>query len=175
MAQTSKPDLRFLIDVSRSDSFLKVTARIVYIGTEEHNAGRVLNPLGDSYRSDWEDTVADLVVDAQADAQAGDGDVRWYGYHARYSSPFSVSLRRAEAMVKTLRKVEKHLAAQETKFGWVQDYYTFLARVADCLGIKHFGWVTERGSFMSESTYRWTDINSLRFHVEGEAKKLVGA
>lgn len=60
-----------------------------------------------------------------------------YGGAPEYREVYSVNLSRAEAMVATLRKIQKHRDKLATRFGYERDFCDMVARTCDALGIKH--------------------------------------
>lgn len=168
MAQEKIPQLRFIVKTEKSDDLVVLTARLVYIDPKD---GRIKNPLGGNWRGSWENGLADLTVRAQANLSDG----QFYGYEVEYSQPFSVRLVQAEAMVKTLRKIQKHLDKLEAKYGHCDNVYTYLAWVADAIGVVSYGDLVARSaSFYNDNEYRWGNIDQAKFWVQEAVVKLGG-
>lgn len=116
--------------------------------------------------------LADLHVVAQLD-RTSNGQP--YGWKVEYRDVYSVDLRRADTMLKTLRKVERGLTRIQTELGYPETFPAYLARVAKVLGIKRFGWrVGERnGHSYSDNEYRWTDADGMAYHVNDLCAKFL--
>lgn len=116
-----------LLDVDDAYGTRKLVARVVY----QNDHGELLNPLDNGTRDDL--ALADLEVTAYVDR---DNPHAW-GFHHGYA-PHHVELQRAEAMVRTLRKIAKGLDAATAEQGYVADFATYVLRVAATLRIRVF-------------------------------------
>lgn len=97
-----------------------------------------------------------------------DGVVHWWGYGIEYKGVYSLDLRRAEVIVKTLRSIERKMDKLRDRFGYVSDFPSYLAYVADALGCQsgspfgvHTSEMTYNGTF-----YKWTDAKGLTFMLD---------
>lgn len=108
----------------------------------------------------------------QVRCQGDNGDTaahrRLYGFEVEYR-PFSVDLLRAEAMVKTLRHVERVLQRCADRFGRVDSFADYAVRVAMALGIRTFMVVGVPHATMSAGeAHNWLRDKDSRW-VAGEA------
>ena len=70
-------------------------------------------------------------------------------------------------MVKTFRKIERHLTKLEAKYGYAGDLFTYLARVADALGVTSFGNLVARStSFYNDNEYRWGNVDQAKYWIQ---------
>lgn len=176
MAQAPKLDLRFLVrmDKSSSGEYGKFTARVVFV-----DEGRVRHPSG-TWAGSNEAPYADLTVTAQCNLRPQDGDTkRWYAVEFGYSDPsHAVDLRRAEVMLKTLRRAQAKLDKLSDEFGWSEDLGTVLTRVATALGIKLYAmadtYTGDRYGQPMVGDYRWTDATGILYAMETGHRTLVG-
>lgn len=178
MAQNGKLELRFLVrmDKSHTGEYGKFTARIVFV-----DEGRVRHP--DAHWSGSNETpYADLSVTAQCNRRPRDDEsqgVRWYGVEFGYHDVSTVDIRRAEAMAKTLRSVQKKLDKLQDEFGWSEDVRIMLTRVASALGIKLFAmsdsYTGERYGQPMVEDYTWLDATGIVLAVMEAHSALVGA
>jgi hypothetical protein len=98
-----------------------------------------------------EHPLAGLVISSQGNSR--DEERHLYAFEARYHSIYSVDTRKAESMLKTLRKVSKALEAAEAEYGWATDYPEFARRILKALGIKEVWFTTDRSRFLSQQGY----------------------
>lgn len=178
MATAPKLDLRFIVrlDKSQSGEYGKFTARVVFV-----EDGRVRHPSG-SWSGSNEAPYADLSVTAQCNryprSDEGQG-TGWYGVEFGYHDVSSVDLRRAEAMAKTLRRVQTKLDKLQDEFGWSEDVRVILTRVAVALGIKNFAmsdsYIGDRYGQPMVGDYNWLDATGIVLAVMEAHTTLVGA
>lgn len=153
-------EVRLLVSVDASrdmgQSLMSLVVAPVYAGED----GFLRN-----YTDSWGDEpMADLRISAQADYVSEDA----YGWRVEYAQPYSVDLRRAEMMVKTLRKVQRGLDRMERDLGYAESFGAFVARVGKVLGVSRYGWISEHGEVSwqySDNTYRWTDAAGMGLHL----------
>ena len=139
MSKPAKLDLRLLLHVARSDSFVQFRAALVLINED----GKVRNLSATSSRFSPEFGLADLTVTAQADVNS-EGD--WYGVHVQYQEPFVVDIHRAEAMVKVLRKVNKVFEAAGERLDWIPNLEVAFDLLSRALGLPYRGILIDAGS-----------------------------
>jgi hypothetical protein len=133
---------------------LRISAHPVMVTT----TGTVRNYVDSVTPEPW----ADLRITAQFDHVA----TQPYGWRVEYHNVYAVELARAEAMVKTLRKIERGLERLRAEFGYPESFAAYVARVAKVLGVKQFGWRSpDGGMFPNGTQYRWTDADGLASHV----------
>lgn len=144
-------------DMGLGDRVLRLTARLVYF-----DGGEIRNFVGGSFDPH---ALEDLTVTAQADRASDDA----YGWRVEYSRPYSVDLRRAEQMAKTLRKVDAGLRRIEKRDGYPESFGQYLARVATVLGVdpQRRGWRKgpDANGIVPPGEWRWTDASGLTAHV----------
>lgn len=165
----SEHETAFLLDSKKSDyspPVLSLSAAPVMLS----NTGEVRNFSTVGFDAD---PLGDLHVSAQLDRVATNGQP--YGFKVEYREAFSVDLRRADAMVKTLRKVERGLTRIQTELGYAETFPAYLARVAKVLGIKQFGWrIGDRdGPLYEHNRYHWTDASGLSSYVDNACVKFL--
>jgi hypothetical protein len=148
MTTTSSPRrLAFLLDAQVEDAVrsidqaahLSLTARIV----ELNDDGNVRNIL----ESD-DAGLADLVVQARAAADMGPGT---YGWAVEYLQPYAVDLPRAQAMARTLAKLQRGMGRLDERLGHPESFGAYLLRVAEVLRVRDFcSWNKRPRSLMYE-------------------------
>lgn len=164
-------DLRFLLAVTRTNwsggsNYFHIKAHVVYIGESSgRNPGEVLNPQFDNYGTAYERSVGDfdsLVVSAQRDAMESEHFLPWYGFGVEFDKFGGVKLKRAESMVKVLRKIERKLDKLQEDFGYPADFSTYLIRVANALGMTGHCYGIRTDEMRPDGTnYRWMNANTL--------------
>lgn len=126
-----------------SGRFLRLSAHPVYIID-----GEVRNFV-DGVMTD--EPFADLRITAQHDERSSTGPYSW---RVDYFQPYTVGLRRAETMVKTLRRIDRRMAAMQTELGYPESYAAYVARVGKVLGVKSYGWRSEEMT-INGTHYQW--------------------
>lgn len=116
-----------LLNVDDAYGTRKLVARVVY----QNDQGELLNPLDTGTSVDI--ALANFEVTAYVDR---DNSHAW-GFHHGYAPP-RVELQRAEAMVRTLRKIAKGLEVATVEQGYVNDFATYILRIAATLRIRAF-------------------------------------
>lgn len=167
---STKPDIRFIVSTKTTANFddsryLHVTANVVVVTAEG-----IRNPLFDSYANEGAGHLDGYQVTAQMDNTSN----RFYGFRADFGDLYRVGLKRAESMVKVLRKIDRHLAKLDVKYGYVTDVSAFAARVADAIGSTDahcFGIKSTNGWSHDDSGYRWLDTDGLRGHLDQQVKE----
>lgn len=95
--------------------------------------GKPRNPrwdfLNDKDYQFFEDLTATCYI-------SNDGMDTPYGYHVEYFSPYSVELRDAEKMYKTLKKINNKLKKMESEFGTHKSFGEYVSRFAKAVGAK---------------------------------------
>lgn len=121
-----------------------------------------------------------LTITAQANvwtpARAGDGAT--YGWKLEYSQPWSVDLRRAESMVRTLRKAERGMTKTYAERGDTADFAEFVGRVATALGVKVGTWRLggAASATYSDGTWRRMSVGELVNVIRhAEQQRITGA
>lgn len=137
---------------------LRITLSLCYLNEQ----GELRNYV--SSGSLDEDPYADLRISALADRDATMGDT--YGWSTEYRDVFAVDLRRAEAMVKVLRRLTRELEKLNGELGYAESFGAYCARVAKVLGVKKFGWKTDgRSSTYADNEYRFGDAPQLAYRL----------
>lgn len=119
----------FAVALEESWGITRMVARILYVG----ESGTLQNPdPASSYKGA---EFAGFEVSAYLDRD----NVRAWGFTADFRDVHWVDLRRAQTMVRVLRKLGKGLEKLETEQGYVvNDFGTYLFRVASVFGIQTF-------------------------------------
>jgi hypothetical protein len=170
MARTDKPDIRFIIYVTRAQNsdFLHVEARPVirrpeYTSTDwdSHFYTYQGEPYLDCFR-----------VEAQADLD--DSENRgWYAMQAAYHPWSGVTLQEAEREIKILRKVGKGMEKFYHEFGEPLTIGAYIARVAKILGITKFGFRhPDGGLWASGEEFNWGDASTIDYQIRSRVEKI---
>lgn len=162
----TKLDIRFTVRIknkSYTNDYEGFTAKVQYMSDEIRSGSDsgLRNPCS------WDDdnlaSLADLGITAQRD-RGSEVLANWYGYQLDYREAYSVDLRRAKLMVKTLSAVERRTDKLNEQLGYVTDLGDFCARCAIALGVTSaypFGIWSDATTF-DGTHYRWVDVNGLR-------------
>lgn len=78
----------------------------------------------------------DLEIHAHG-AHWGSEGRRVYGWSVEYRDCYRVGIDDAERMLKTFKRIERHLNKLNEKYGYADSLPAYVARVADALGIKY--------------------------------------
>lgn len=148
--------------------YLNLTIELAYFN--EDRELRFFNASGGVMDNDADNAYGNLRITASHDLALTREES--YGWRVEYRDLYSVNQRRAEAMVKTLRKIEKGLERLEAKWGSPDTWAAYVIRVGDVLGVKVYGHQqsTEARSMTGEM-YRWGDANTLRWQVTDRIAK----
>lgn len=117
---------------------------------------------------DSDHPLSELEITSQGNSR--DDERRLYGYETRYKGVYSVDLRKAETMAKTLRKLDKALTAENDQLGYATDWPEYARRVLKALGVKQVWFTRKRGRFFSEGEYRverkmGDAVSSMRYQI----------
>jgi hypothetical protein len=108
--------------------------------------------------------LADLAITAQLDHVAADPHP--YGWRTEYRQPYAVDIRRAQTMVKVLRKIDGGLERMRAQLGHPESFTAYLARIARTLGATRFCWAVEaRGWSYDDNEHRFGDADEMTYHV----------
>lgn len=162
---TTKPDVRMLVDVyspSGASDYLTAKVTLVYVSD-----GHIRNPQFSGYDPEKVAHLANLSIEGQASKDSTSFYFSWDA--VRYEQLYGVTLRHAESMVRTLKKVEKFLEKATDIDGHPVDFAQYVTRVALALGIKEGNFIACKvgGSSWSydENTYRWLNEYELRDYL----------
>lgn len=91
-----------------------------------------------------------------------------HGFRVLYQQPYSVDLKEAEVLVKTLRTVERRLDAARERDGAPADFPAFVRRAARALGIDLITFPTEpnQSSRYDQGSYRTLPLEGGLYHLE---------
>jgi hypothetical protein len=169
--KATKPDIRFLVTVKDEDSFsdryLRVQADIV-----------VMTPDGLRNPSfGWsDDTGAGDLANLSVRAHHNKEDDQFiYGYELEFYDVYAVNQRRAEAMVRTLRRLQRtmdRLSQQQPPYGLAG----YLAQLAVAVGATQtdrcFGRLATRGGFTyADNQYQWMSPYELRLYLDDQLRE----
>lgn len=158
MTKETKPDLYLAVTEKRDGEYFHLYARVVsqkYESPEWYPYG-----VDDDYSDGL--LYSGLQTRCQGDARsqtAADGREPVYGFTTEYREPYSVDLRRAKRMVKTLDLVNRKLDKFSETRGYVKTYGDYLGRIAETFGCK--GMVFDRdksGQEVSGSRWIWLNV-----------------
>jgi hypothetical protein len=169
-----KPDIRLLVSTEDTNSFgdqtLRLTVNVVVLTDDG-----IRNPS-----FGWSDeTGAGDLANLQVDAWLGKRDSTWlWPREVEYRSVYDVDLRRAESMVKTLRRINKRFNAMSERYGYPQDLAGWLNYLANAVGATKtavFGYLVKRDPHTAinaydDGDYRWVGVNELRYHLDKVAR-----
>lgn len=146
---SGKPVYAFTIQPTHLYGSTQIRATIVRITDD----GEIRNP-GYDYGID-DAHFNDLMVSAYVN-DTGESAGNVYGLSVDYRDVFSVDLKRAEGMVKLLRKVTRGMDKLNDAEGYVSEgaYAAYLLRVARVLGIRTF-YVRNDRDARARSGERW--------------------
>lgn len=162
------PELRFVISFEDQQDYglgrsLRVTANAVH----QFADGRIRNPDSSSFHAD---PFADFQVTGwyNKDSQGG------FHWSEAEVKPYTVRLRDAERIVKTLRKVAKGLERLNERFGYTGDFATHLGRVADVAKAGKNPFLVkvggrDTGSY-DDHEYRAFDVTAIAMRFESTIK-----
>jgi hypothetical protein len=172
--KTPPPDIRFIVDVqpSKHSSFDNKALDLIVMPVVVTPEGKIRN-----LTFGWSDDTGageyeGLRIDGRCDVTDDDF---YFGTDLITFDIYRINARRADALVKTYRRLEKRFAAQNHKWGRPVDAADFLARIADAVGCPAtapFGRVVGgNGWSYDDHEYRWMDIDALRFHLQTKIKE----
>jgi hypothetical protein len=125
------------------------------------------------------DGLADLSVSAQNDPDNARSDraPTAYGWSAAYSAPHRVTLRRAEAMHRTLAKIDRRTERDAERYGYPQTFAAYLLRVAAALAVDTFlVKETDDGSgWYSGQTYQTFTPRQAGAWIDGQDRRYIEA
>lgn len=165
-----KPDIRFIINLEEDNSFsdhvLKANVHLVVMTNDG-----IRNPS-----FGWsDDTGAGAYADLQVRAFYSRDSNDFYGRDPEYFQVYSIDVRRAESMAKTLKAIYKNLARQDERLGAPTDFASFLARLALAVGSPErlcFGRrAAGNGATYSDNYYHWMDTDSLRMYLSAQTQE----
>jgi hypothetical protein len=174
MATTATtPDVRFLVNVAPNQydpTRLDATVYPVIIEDDK------IRNCQWSWLGDRGAEYADLKVVGWLDKGSSSGDF-YCGEPLEYREIFSLDVRRAESMVKTLRRLTKKIDALKAKYGEPQDFAGYLHYLALAVsgGAPRFARKTSgRGWSYDDSEYLWMDSTALRYHFLQKIREFKG-
>jgi hypothetical protein len=113
-----------------------------------------------------DDPLNDLEIHAQANPRDA-----LYAWRVVFRQPYSVDLRRAEAMVKALRTIDHQLTKLSERFGWPESFSAWFARVADSLGISRFLVVANTGARGQVTEWRELDLSAVQSWIASRERE----
>lgn len=164
MPATTTPTPRFFL-TSKVEHFdrptLRVRVELAYLN--EDNEYRSYDG-GNAYAGDWNLEYGDLRIEASHDPSLTLNQT--YGWRVEYRDVFAVNIARAEAMARTLRKIERGLAKLDAKWGTPDTFAAYVIRVASVLKVTSFGHEqTAEARAMTGERYRWGDAETLKWQI----------
>ena len=108
-------------------------------------------------------TTRPHLTDFQVSAYLSNDEERAWGYFHGYNTPYRVDRAVAEAMVRTLRKVDKGLNKATEHHGHIKDFDDYLFRIAGILDA-HTYYVrsTPERLAMTGEPFRWLDASGVQ-------------
>lgn len=155
---SEKIELALLLSKSSIDlggSLSKDNGSIV-LSVVEIREGQIRNGLDKPH--------SDLVLRGYFDHR--DGTARYYGLHTEYATAHCVELKRAEMMVKTLRKVDRAMSKEEVRPVTMGQYATLVARIlkVKVLALHVNG---SHGSY-DDNEYTYFDRREMQMVIDGQ-------
>ena len=89
-----------------------------------------------------------------------------YGWDSKFKDVYSIDLKEAEHMVRTLKVVIKKLDEFSSEFGYAQDFSGYLVRVAKILGIKKFAIARKSGIGLISHDYFEVTATSVKYEID---------
>jgi hypothetical protein len=137
------------------DSYFHLRARICTQVFEQH----AWQPYG------CDDTYSDgpyysnLRISCQGDDKSRTRDREAvYGFSCEYHDIYTVDLRKAERMVKTLRAINGKLEKMNESRGYVTSFGEYVGRLAEAVGAKGIGIKREQPSQYNQATHDWLTV-----------------
>jgi len=172
-------DLRLFVRVESSNSFGDRYAH-VYVqpvvlargkfGRQEYDAYDV-----DSYEIDGVpegvSALKGLRVKAQMDTSTARGASPWYAYRVHFDGG-QVDVREAERILPILRRLDKRMTVLSDRYGYPRDLETFLAHLADALGLTGQPFVrrVDAEADYEGHGHRSMTVDSLRYWLQDQVK-----
>lgn len=166
-----------------SDGYFHLYARPVYVGPRPSQLTdafrQTVLPSRDEVQSlgMYEDeTFNGLWLDGlKVRSQGADRDTprHLYGFKVDFHEVYSVDLRKAQKMVKTLSTLDKRMEKLDQKFGRVDSFSAYLLRVAAALGATRLVISKERGRSEWNSPYVVQDLRQGAYEVDDMVSKWV--
>jgi len=130
------------MDYLTPDTRAEITASVVWLGPNDE-------PRGDNYQRGLDGLRVSAYTGPR---EAG----RSWGWSAEFRDVYCVDLRRAEAMAKTLKLIDRRLLAANERDGYPADFHAYLARIANALKITRY---------VAEGSAQWQDNTGRRWRV----------
>jgi hypothetical protein len=144
----------------REDGYFHIYARVVTQRYED--SAYVPQGPDDDYADGllWSGLEARCQGDDQSRTRARAGDAEAvYGFDVEYREPYSIGLRKARRMLKTLEKIDRGLDKLSETRGYVRNYGEYLGRLAEVLGCAGMAFQRdERGRSMTGQRWQWDTI-----------------
>jgi hypothetical protein len=156
--KTERPDLHVLVTEEHSSGYYHLDCRIVVQKFEDHQ----WTPYGD-LRDDYDGPLyAHLRIRCQGDSdsrtRAADRE-QVYGFTVDYQDQYSVDVRKAERMYKTLKTIATKMEKIQEARGYVRSFGEYIGRVAEAIGAKGIGIDHGRAhNRVSGQRYQWQTI-----------------
>lgn len=175
MATKPQPDVRFIVDVKPNHSSLNgKTLELTVTPVVVAEDGKIRNPSF-GWINEPAGEYDGLCIEGRCDETDTDF---WFGTDLITFDIHRLDQRRAEAVVKTFRRLERRFAAQDAKWGRAVDSAAILSRVADAIGSPTNGAfgrkVSGNGWSYDDNEYRWMDVDALRLHLNAAIKDWKG-
>jgi hypothetical protein len=154
--KSADPEVRLLLTFTPSEinaGTLEVIATPVMVSQDPDCREEVRNLDSGTFDSH---PLAELQIRALADRDIAIGETHFWS--AGYRDCFSVDLRRAAQMHKTLKDLDRALQRLESEFGPPEKFTAYLARCSVALRIASFGFhIGDSTGWHHTNTYSWTD------------------
>ena len=129
--------------------------------------------------SDWDDAaLADLALTAYMSTDETGRDGKPWGWACEYRQVYSVRLERAQAMARTLAKVQRAQDKLTAAGEWPESFPYWARAVAKVLGATSFGWHVgplPRGAWShDEYNYRWGGPTDLAWQLKARYEEMAG-
>jgi hypothetical protein len=174
--------LGLYVNEQKDGDYYHLTASVVRIGLDAYEqrladagqnhgsatANTIRNASGELMRGLW---LKDLEVRSQGEMHATPR--RLYGWSVEYRNVFSVELREAERMAKTLKTIHARMEKADQTYGRPATFGAYLARVAVAIGADTFirpdG--PQRGWSYAENGQRVMSIGDGVYHIDRMIQK----
>jgi len=152
-------ELHLIVTEERDNGYFHLRARVTTQKFEDHNW--VPYGVDDDYSDGllWSGLRINCQGDDRSRERSGEGDGgAVYGFDVDYRDVYSVDLRKARRMAKTLDKLDKGLAKMTEARGYVRSYGEYIGRVAEVIGAAGIGFDRQNKLPRNGQRFDWMSI-----------------
>lgn len=181
--KTEKADIRFNVTfdsvddrIGGSNQYAHFTARCYVLAVDKYGSKETPELISpDSYAAPMDAApLAGLTITAQMDDSTARGDTAraWYGYRVEYEVNRGVELRKAEEMVKVLRKIQRQMDKIAGQYGAPGDLSAFCGYAVTAIAGhgRVFTRPVKPEQDIEGTGYRSMDVSGLRDYIDMETE-----